>query len=62
MRTAQPPSSRIGSNDYLGVMKSVVVELTDSTNRAQGYALLPAVSCIGVAIGFVANDFDVIFF
>ena len=29
-------------------------ELTDSTNRAEGYALIPAVWGFGVTIGFVA--------
>ena len=29
-------------------------ELTDSTNRAQGYALLAPVWCLGATIGFVA--------
>ena len=47
------PLRTLGSNDYLGVMKSMMGELTDSTNRAQGYALLPAVSCFGATIGFV---------
>ena len=36
-------------------------ELTDSTNRAQGYALLPAVWCFGATIGFVAKEFIVFF-
>ena len=36
-------------------------ELTDSTNRAQAYSLLPAVSCFGVIIGFVAKQFYVYF-
>ena len=49
-----------GSNDYLGVMKSMMGELTDSTNRAQGYSLLPAVSCFGATIGFVTKQFYVI--
>ena len=49
-----------GSNDYLGVMKSIMGELTDSTNRAQGYALLPVVYCFGATIGFVAKQFYVI--
>jgi hypothetical protein len=49
-----------GSKNYLGVMKSVMGELTDSTNRAQGYALLPAVWCFGGTIGFVAKQFYVI--
>jgi len=42
-------------NDCLGVMKSVMGELTDSTNRAQGYALMPAVWGFGATIGFVAR-------
>ena len=47
-----------GSNgsDYLGVMKSIMGELTDSTNRAQGYALLPAVWCFGAIAGFVVKQ------
>ena len=32
-------------------------DLTDSTNRAQGYALLPAVWCFGATIGFVVEEF-----
>jgi hypothetical protein len=51
-----------GSNDYLGVIKSVMGELTDSTNRAQGYALLPAVWCFGAVIGFVVKQFYVFYF
>ena len=60
VRSAQPPSSLIYPNDCLGVMKSIMGELTDPTNRAQGYALLPAVKCIGSTIGFVAKQFYVI--
>ena len=37
-------------------------ELTDSTNRAQGYALLPAVWFFGATIGFVAILFYFILF
>ena len=37
-------------------------ELTDSTNRAQGYALLPAVWCFGATIGFVVKEFYCLFF
>ena len=54
------PLYTFASNDYLGVMKSVIGELTDSTNRAQGFALLPAVWCLGATIGFVARQFYVI--
>ena len=31
-------------------------ELTDSTNRAQGYAFLPAVWCFGAIAGFVVKQ------
>ena len=54
------PLRTFGSNDYLGVMKSIMGELTDSTNRAQGYALLPAVYYFGASIGFVAKQFYMI--
>ena len=37
-------------------------ELTDTTNRAQGYSLLPAVWCIGATIGFVPKGFYLIFY
>ena len=50
-----------GSNDYLGVIKSIIGELTDSTNRTQGYALLPAVWCFGATIGFVSNHLFIYF-
>ena len=54
------PLRIFGSNDYLGVMKSIMGELTDSTNRAQGYALLPAVYYFGASIGFVSKQFYMI--
>ncbi|KAF8813393.1 major facilitator superfamily transporter [Phlegmacium glaucopus] len=38
-------------NGNIGVMKSVMGELTDSTNRAEGYALLPAIWGFGATIG-----------
>ena len=49
------PLRTFGSNEYLGVIKSIMGELTDSTNRAQGFALLPAVWCLGTTIGSVAK-------
>ncbi|KAJ3568782.1 hypothetical protein NP233_g5486 [Leucocoprinus birnbaumii] len=38
-------------NGNVGVMKSVVGELTDSSNRAEGFALIPAVWAIGATMG-----------
>jgi len=38
-------------NGNVGVIKSIMGELTDSTNRAQGYALLPPVWSFGATIG-----------
>ena len=40
--TAQP-LCMLHLNNCLGVMKSIMGELTDSTNRVEGYGLLPAV-------------------
>ena len=36
-----------------GVMKSVMGELTDSTNRAEGFSLMPVVWALGVTLGCV---------
>ena len=55
-----PPLRTFGFNNCLGVMKSFLGELTDSTNRAQGFSLLPAAWCFGATIGFVAKQFYVI--
>ncbi|KAH7926035.1 MFS general substrate transporter [Leucogyrophana mollusca] len=38
-------------NGNLGVMKSMIAELTDSTNMAQGFSLIPIVWCVGATIG-----------
>ena len=40
-------------NGNTGVMKSMVGELTDSTNSAQAFALLPLTWAIGVTFGYV---------
>jgi MFS family permease len=37
-----------------GVMKSVMGELTDSTNRAEGFSLMPVVWGFGATIGYVS--------
>jgi hypothetical protein len=34
-------------------MKSVMGELTDSTNRAEGFALMPVVWGLGATLGYV---------
>ncbi|OCH95370.1 MFS general substrate transporter [Obba rivulosa] len=38
-------------NGNMGVIKSMIGELTDSTNMAQGFALMPVVWSVGVTIG-----------
>ncbi|EAU85271.2 hypothetical protein CC1G_10057 [Coprinopsis cinerea okayama7 len=38
-------------NGNIGVMKSVMGELTDSTNRAEGFALMPVVWATGATLG-----------
>ncbi|KAI0346590.1 MFS general substrate transporter [Trametopsis cervina] len=38
-------------NGNLGVIKSMMTELTDSTNRAQGFALMPVVWSTGTTVG-----------
>ncbi|KAI0703802.1 MFS general substrate transporter [Cytidiella melzeri] len=38
-------------NGNLGVIKSMMAELTDSTNRAQGFALMPVVWSTGNTVG-----------
>lgn len=38
-------------NGNIGVMKSVMGELTDSTNRAEGFALVPVIWAAGVTFG-----------
>ena len=40
-------------NGNIGVAKSMMGELTDSTNRAQASGLLPLVWAVGVTIGYV---------
>jgi len=43
--------------DYLlGVMKSVMGELTDTTNRAEGFSLMPVVWGFGATMGWVLTD------
>ncbi|KIJ62761.1 hypothetical protein HYDPIDRAFT_93712, partial [Hydnomerulius pinastri MD-312] len=37
-------------NGNVGVMKSIIGEITDHTNVAQGFAMIPAVFCIGATI------------
>ncbi|KAJ3573998.1 hypothetical protein NP233_g2071 [Leucocoprinus birnbaumii] len=38
-------------NGNIGVMKSVMGELTDSSNRAEGFAMIPVVWAVGATLG-----------
>lgn len=40
-------------NGNIGVMKSMTMEITDSTNIAQAYAILPITWSFGLTVGFV---------
>ena len=38
-------------NGNMGVIKSTIVDMTDLTNRADGFALMPIVWSIGGTVG-----------
>ena len=40
-------------NGNIGVMKSMMIEITDSTNLAQAYAYMPIAWCSGSTLGSV---------
>ena len=40
-------------NGNIGVSKSMMAEITDSTNRARGFAYLPMIWSLGSTIGYV---------
>jgi hypothetical protein len=40
-------------NGNLGVIKSMIAELTDETNVARGFTLMPMARAVGYIIGFV---------
>ena len=42
-----------------GVMKSAMGELTDSTNRAEGFVLIPVVWAAGAALGYHICRFSI---
>jgi hypothetical protein len=44
------------TNVRSGVMKSVMGELTDTTNRAQGFSLMPVVWGFGATMGYVLTQ------
>ena len=53
--TADPPDSRCIAgilNGNMGVVKSMMGEITDSTNRAQVSGLFPVVWAVGATIGY----------
>ncbi len=39
-------------NGNVGVMKSMMAELTDETNMARGFSLIPVTWAVGSAIGY----------
>ncbi|KAF8639419.1 hypothetical protein AX17_001509 [Amanita inopinata Kibby_2008] len=43
-------------NGNIGVMKSMIGEMTDATNRAEGFALIPIVWAIGATAGPMMGD------
>ena len=53
--TRHPPGSRCIAgllDGNVGVIKSMIAEVTDSTNRAQVSGLMPLVWATGVTIGY----------
>ena len=44
-------------NGNVGVIKSMMGELTDSSNIAQGMALMPVVWSTGATVGYVSSHF-----
>ena len=56
--TTDPPNSRCIAgllNGNIGVVKSMMGEITDSTNRAQVSGLFPLVWAVGATIGYAAR-------
>ena len=47
-------------NGNIGVMKSMMVELTDETNMARGFSLIPVTWAVGGTIGFSISFFPFI--
>jgi hypothetical protein len=48
-------------NGNIGVMKSMMVELTDETNMARGFSLVPLTWVVGSTVGFDISIFSFIF-
>jgi hypothetical protein len=42
-------------NGNLGVIKSMIAELTDESNVARGFSLMPMARALGYVIGFVGG-------
>ena len=40
-------------NGNVGVMKSIIGDITDNTNMAQAFAIVPAIYCVGATIACV---------
>jgi hypothetical protein len=45
-------------NGNIGVLKSVLGEISDDTNVAQAFAFMPIVWCTGSTIGYVHPNWD----
>lgn len=50
-RRHSPQESKRALHHFLGVMKSTIGDLTDSSNRAEGVSMLPVVWSLGATIG-----------
>ena len=53
-----PPSHSPFAAFTTGVIKSVVGELTDPTNRAQAFGLIPLPWAIGASIGYAVSPYS----
>jgi hypothetical protein len=42
-------------NGNIGVMKSMLAELTDESNMARGFSLIPVIWAVGGTIGLVTS-------
>ncbi len=42
-------------NGNIGVMKSMMAELTDESNMARGFSLIPVIWALGGTIGYGVN-------
>jgi hypothetical protein len=48
-------------NGNIGVMKSMMAELTDETNMARGFSFVPLTWAVGSTVGFDISIISIIF-